>query len=202
MKICKLLLATVGASVLLGALVSTATARNFSISNQNISAMWRSVEFSLPSGAIRCQVTIEGSFHTRTIQKVAGSLIGYITRAILGPCAAGTATILTSTLPWHGRYSGFEGSLPLIRSTTLHIIGAAFRASNGSENCLATSTAARPAIAISHRNTATHEVTEVGVNGRLATGIECLGIEGTMSSDSGAVSLLGTSSVRISVTLI
>ena len=193
MKIWKLLLATVSASVLLGALVSSASARNVSVSNQNISGMWSSVEFELPGGPVRCEVTLEGSLHSRTFAKVIGSLIGHITKAILGPChSPGTATILSATLPWSVRYSGFTGALPNINSITIHVIGASFRASNTSVNCLAFSTEARPAVGILHRNTATHAITEAGISGRLPTRAECLGIEGTFRSDSGAISLLGT----------
>jgi len=203
MKISKLLLATVGASVLLGGLASTTSARNFSLSNQTISTMWSSVEFELPGGAVRCELTIEGSFHSRTAAKVIGSLVGLITKAILGPChVPGTVTILSATLPWHVRYSGFEGGLPNITSTIAHVIGASFRAANTSVNCLSFSTEARPAIGIFHRNPVTREITEAGLSGRLPTRSECLGIEGTFRSDSGAVSLLGTSNVRITLTLI
>jgi len=203
MKIGKLLLATVGATVLLGALISTASARNFSVSNQSISGMWSSVEFNLPSGAVRCHVTLEGSLHSRTFAKVLGSLMGYITKAILGPCVSpGTATILTETLPWHVSYSGFRGTLPNIDSIIVHVTGASFRVNNGRENCLARSEAGRPAIGQFHRNTVSHEITEASISGRLPTGIECLGIQGTFTSDSGAISLLGTQNVRISVSLI
>ena len=95
MKTCKLLVAAAGATVLLGVLVSSASARNFSVSNQNLSVMWRSLEFALPGATTRCAVTLEGSLHTRTLPKVAGSLIGYVTKAILGPCSFGTATLLS-----------------------------------------------------------------------------------------------------------
>jgi len=200
MKIGKLLLATVGASVLLGALVSTASARNFSVSNQNISSMWRSVEFALPGATTRCQVTLEGSLHTRTMPKVIGSLIGYITKAALGPCADGTATILSATLPWHVRYSGFVGTLPIITSITVHVINAAWRVrESGGIACLARSSTSRPAIGIFHITS--HTVTEVGISGRIPTGIECFGIEGEFNSDSGVVSLSG-SNAAISVSLI
>jgi len=200
MKISKLLLATVGATVLLGALVSSASARNFSVSNQNISSMWRSVEFALPGATTRCQVTLEGSLHSRTFAKVIGSLIGYITKAILGPCAASTFTILSATLPWHVTYSGFEGALPNIRSLITHIVGYSLRfRESGGIACLVRSSAARPAVGIFH--IVSHTVTEAGLSGRIPTGIECFGIEGTFSSDSGRVSLSGTGAA-ISVSLI
>jgi len=203
MKLSKLLLATAGATVLLGALVSSAAARNFSVSNQNISAMWSSVILRGPfGGSTDCHLTLEGSLHSRTIAKVAGSLIGHITKAILGRCEAGTATIHSATLPWSVRYSGFEGALPNIRSIIVHVIDAGFsvRTTEG-VTCNVITTAAQPGIGTFHRNTATHELTEAGISGRIRT--DCLGIEGTLSVPaSGAISLLGTPSTLISVSLI
>src|SRR6476659_4031993 len=155
MKLCKLLLASVAATVLLGALVSSASARNFEISEQRIMATFTNVEFHLIGATARCALTIEGSLHTRTMAKVSGSLIGYITRAELGPCASGTATIHQASLPWHVRYSGFAGPLPEINSIITHVIGASFRVQVGSQNCAATSTATEPVTGAYHRNAAT-----------------------------------------------
>ena len=203
MKICKLLLATVGASVLLGALVSGASARNWSVSNQNLSAMWRSLEFALPGATTRCQLTVEGSLHTRTLPKIVGSLIGYITKVILGPCTAGTASVLAETLPWHVRYSAFSGSLPEITSIIIHVVNASFRMREaGGISCLVRTSAAEPSVGTFHRNTANAAITEVGVSGEIRTGAECFGVRGRFTSDSGAVSLLGTSNVLISLSLI
>jgi len=207
MKLSKLLLATVSATVLLGALVSSASARNFSVSNQNISAMWSSVHFAGPFGGLTdCHLTLEGSLHSRTFAKVAGSLIGYITRAILGRCETGTATIEQERLPWHVSYSGFEGALPNIRSIFVHVVGASFRVrTTEGITCHVVTTAAEPARGIFHRNTATHEITEAGIEGRIRTGAECFGATGILSTapeSSGSVSLLGTPNVRISVSLI
>jgi hypothetical protein len=204
MKRVKLLLAATGTTVLLGALVSSASARNFSISNQDISAMWSEVSFEGAfGGRSGCHLTLEGSMHSRTSAKVAGSLVGYITRAILGRCEVGTGTILQERLPWHLRYSGFQGALPNITSSIVHIIGASFSIRTPEAViCHILTTAAQPGIGTFHRSTATHEITEAGIFGRIRSGEECLGSEGTLNSESGAVSLLGTSNVRISVTLI
>jgi hypothetical protein len=203
MKIFKVLLATAGATVLLSGLVSSASARELSLSNQSFRAAFSSVEAAGFGGIIRCQVTLEGSFHSRTLRKAAGTLIGYITRAISGPCSGGTTTILTSTLPWHVRYSGFVGALPEITSISSHVIGASFRVRESAGiACLVRTTATEPGVVTYHRNTTTHEITEAGINGRIRTGPECLTIPGTFTSDSAPVSLLGTSSTRITVTLI
>jgi hypothetical protein len=202
MKLCKLLLAIAGATVLLGALVSSASAGRLEISSQAIRSQWRSIEFNAPFGTTRCQLTLEGTLHSRTMVKTIGSLMGYITRAILGPCATGSTTILTETLPWHERFSGFNGILPEITSIIVHIIGASWRVREpGGLTCLARSTAAQPTVGTFHRDTVTHLLTEVGVSGRIRVGAECLGSEGEFRSDSGVVSV-SNSNTRVNVSLI
>ena len=186
MKICKLLLAAVGATVLLGVLVSTASAGRLEINETRISAMWRSVEFGGAFGTIRCQVTLDGTLHSRTMVKTLGTLMGYITRAILGPCSSGSATILTETLPWHVRYSGFSGALPEITSLIVHVIGASFRIREiGGITCLARSSAEKPAVITFHRTLIGLVLREAGISGRIPT---TCGPEGTFTSDSGTVS--------------
>jgi hypothetical protein len=200
MKLRKLLLAAVSATVLLSTLGSSASARNFSLSNQFHRDSFSRVEFHLPGTTTTCHVTLEGSVHSRTFAKTIGSLIGYITSAILGPCAAGTASILRETLPWHARYSGFEGALPAIRSVILHIIGASWRIREGGGiNCLARSSAAEPVTERVHVDASGHQT--AGIAGTIRTGAECLGISGSFASDSPRVVLLGTSTA-ISLTLI
>jgi hypothetical protein len=204
MKMCRLLLAAVGATVLLGTLVSSASARNFSISNQNIRASFSSVIFSGGVGDTQCHLTLEGSLHSRTITKLAGSLIGYITNAVLGPCARGTATISRETLPWHVRFSGFNGNLPNITSIITHVVGASFRIRESFFGiiCHVRTTATEPAIGRFHRNTTTHRLEEVGIEGSIRTGPECEEIVGTLSSDSARVSLLGAFHTSVFVSLI
>lgn len=122
------LLVALGAAMLLAALVGTASANNLSYSTRAFRTTWSSLEFSSEGlGTIRCAVTIEGSFHSATVRKVARALIGYITRAVVKrPCAGGNAWALSgeanevlggtvrNTLPWHLAYSGFTGTLPNI----------------------------------------------------------------------------------------
>jgi hypothetical protein len=203
MKTCKLFLAAVGATMLLGMLVSSASARNLSVSNQSIRASFSSVEFHAPFGTTRCHVTLEGSLHSRTMTKLAGSLMGYITSAILGTCPVGTATILRETLPWHVRFSGFNGNLPNITSLITHVVGASWRVREpGGITCHARSTAAQPAIGTYHRNTITHRLEEVDIRGTIRTGAECFGAEGTFRSESARVSLLGAGHTSVFISLI
>jgi hypothetical protein len=66
MNLRKLLLASVGTTVLFGALVSSAFARNWEISNQRIRAIFTALEFHLPNATTRCALTVEASLHSRT----------------------------------------------------------------------------------------------------------------------------------------
>jgi hypothetical protein len=181
MKLCKLLLATIGATLLLGSLVGSASARTLSLGNtsQTLREAFRTVTFNGVFGDIRCAVTLEGSLHSRTIAKVTTTLIGYITSATLGICGEGTATILRETLPWHVHYSGFTGTLPNITSIRIAVDGASFRIREPFATCLATSTHERPSIGTFGRSVSTSKITEGEIGGTVPT--NC-GSNGTFSS--------------------
>lgn len=123
------------AAFTLGAVISDAGARNLEVSGNTFRATWASLEytttFSMP---LRCALTIEGSFHERTIQKAANALIGAVTAPrVRHPCtnaelwaANGTEVLPNgrtygSTLPWHLQYVGFSGTLPSMTSITLEV---------------------------------------------------------------------------------
>ena len=200
----KAVLATVAATVLLGAVVGSASARNFSISNQFLSATFRRVTFEGFGLRIVCEVVVSGSFHTRTTAKRVGSLVGYLTQAALGTtpepggCEAGRATILRETLPWHIRYLGFAGTLPNISRIIANIIRAAFRSSSEEVVCLGTSTEANPTTMTFNRDIVTRVVTTGTIGGTAPT---TCGFTGTFSSDAGQIFLLNTTN-RITITLI
>jgi len=126
MKFSKLLLAVVGATVLLGALVSSASARNLSSSEQIGTTLWRSMRFAGGFETVDCEVRLSGSFHTRTITKTVGSLIGYITEGTILRCSRGSATINRGSLPWHRRYLEFTGTLPNITGQSETVLGSEF----------------------------------------------------------------------------
>jgi hypothetical protein len=195
------LIAVVSAAILLAALVSTASARSFSSTSQTLRSTFSRVIFELPFGSTPCQVTLEGSLHSRTIAKVVGSLIGYITRAELGPCSSGSYTILRETLPWHLQYRGFTGTLPNISSISASIIGWSWRVREpGFVTCLWRSTATEPAILTFSREAA-GALTGSEIGGAIRTGPECFEAIGTYTSDIGPVTVLN-SATRITVTLI
>lgn len=131
----KLVIAALGAAVLMASAVGTATANRISVSNRNIRAVWRELTFFNEDGSvtIACPVTLEGTFHSSTIVKVRHTLVGYITRAIAGPLASCRdnvggvrARVLTETLPWHIWYESFGGTLPNNFTLNLTLLGTTF----------------------------------------------------------------------------
>jgi hypothetical protein len=133
----KATLAALTVALPLAMAVGTSSARIFSASNQNIRVIWRNLEFT-GGATIRCELTLEGSFHTRTVAKVARTLIGAVTKAIFHrPCTGGEAWTanglethprlgrLNNTLPWHITYEGFVGRLPAI--TDIYILASRFK---------------------------------------------------------------------------
>lgn len=195
----KAVIAIAGAVVLLGLLVSSASARMISSTSETYRAKFREVTFAGGFGSIVCGLTLEGSFHSRTLVKTVGALVGYISRAILQkPCRAGDATILTASLPWHVQYAGFVGTLPAITDIKTDVVGAAFNTLEpvfGME-CLARTTAASPGIA--QFSLIGGVAAEITLSGRIPT--TCT-LNGELAGRSAALTVLNGTS-RISITLI
>lgn len=158
----RLLLGSLVVAVALGAMIATAPANRLSITERAFRITWAPMEIGLqPEPAIvregitikdSCNVTMEGSFHSGTIVKVAGALIGYVTRASVDGSSCveqngggGRFRFLTETLPWHIRYAGFTGTLPNIAIVRINYIGMAVDVTNPMQNCLSRSTATEPA---------------------------------------------------------
>jgi hypothetical protein len=125
MTLGKLLLAVAGAAMLLGALVSSVSARNLELSSQTNFTLWRSLRFTA-FAPVECEVRLNGSLHARTFAKTANSLIGYITEAWVLRCTTGSFVIHTGSLPWHLRYTSFTGVLPNITSQGVRLTGAEY----------------------------------------------------------------------------
>ena len=111
------------------------------------------------TAGVECDVTMEGSFHYRTIVK-SDSLIGFITKAVTNQasCRNGNffalngrevlaGAIAPQTLPWHVRYESFTGTLPNITTVQIKIIDLSYLITTfGGFACLYKSTAAAPAV--------------------------------------------------------
>jgi len=118
----KLGLPALMAAMLLASALSAASARNLEVSNQNWRVTWSRLEFENLTFTLRCQVTFEGSFHSRIIPKVARLLIGAITRITIKEesCSGGSISP-DRPPPWHLTYEGFTGRLPTIETLRLLI---------------------------------------------------------------------------------
>lgn len=192
MKLSKLLLAVVGATVLLGALVSSASARNLSNSTNSISATWTAMNFAGGFGTVECEVTLAGTVPT-TFAKTAGAAVGSITAANAPACRRGGATVLRETLPWTVTYRNFVGTLPNISAIGTGVVGASFRMREPTfgVTCLARSTAESPNTGTYNRETATGRITSVDAGGSIPCngGINVTGTISGRSSTVGAITV-------------
>lgn len=108
--------------------VATASANRLSVSSETFRIGWSAIDIFGAGGfsfEVHCPLTMEGSFHSRTMAKTQGLLVGHVTR-VTNPgesCVSGPVTVLTETLPWHVVYKSYLGSLPLIRSVRYAIVG-------------------------------------------------------------------------------
>jgi hypothetical protein len=150
-------LAGAAATLVLAIAAGTAFAANLSVSSQLFRIVWANLTFSGSSGGfpITCPVTLEGSFHSRTIAKRANSFVAHITSATVDDpnCASGHATILRETLPWRVNYQSFSGTLPDIELLMHTLIGAGFSLEPGLDVvCLAQTSTEFPASGNANRS--------------------------------------------------
>jgi hypothetical protein len=148
----KLIICGLAVALALAAAVNTATARRIEVSEQRFLVLFRELTFAAGGNNVVCPVNIEGSFHSRTISKVSGQLIGYITEAIVNhPCITNNGWALNgieviqgvrsaNTLPWHILYINFVGTLPNIREIEVSLVNAQFRVEVFGVLCLYKST--------------------------------------------------------------
>jgi hypothetical protein len=123
----KSLLAALAATLILGIALASASANRIAFSEGAFRLVFSPLSI-LPSfgTSARCPVTLAGSFHSRTITKTAGSLIGYINAVAIGTCELGAARVNTETLPWHIQYASFAGTLPAITVISHNLIRPSF----------------------------------------------------------------------------
>ncbi len=142
----KLLLVGLTATIVMAYAVSSASANRIETSSQNFRASWSNLVFNDAARVrVECPVTLEGSFHSRTLSKVSGQLIGFINHATVGTCTGGTARADTETLPWHIQYNSFEGTLPNITGITLTLTNSKFEITANNIHCIARNEQRAPA---------------------------------------------------------
>lgn len=201
----KLVLIGLATAMLFSLAVTSASARRIEISNQSWLAIWTSLNFTPEGGTVAtlCEVTLEGSYHSKTISKVSGQLIGYVTNAAVNgaECTNGSATVLSENLPWHVRYDRFSGTLPTITSIRQQLVGARFRIANPfGIACLSTTTAAAPGFGTI--NIASGIARTIGAEGSIPCGIIRGTFEGTGEVFLQTPSNGGLISTRINVRLV
>jgi hypothetical protein len=136
---------------------ASASAIKLALGESGFRVAWTAMRFTASGFSVSCNLTLEGSFHSRTLSKVERALVGHVARASVGGCSGGNATLLTETLPWHVQYGSFAGTLPNITSVSLRVIGASVRVSFrefGELACLARTEANSPGVVIASRNEA------------------------------------------------
>lgn len=135
------------AALVLAVAVETASASRLQPSSQQVRAAWSPVTFVVGEGlgTIRCDLTLEGSFHARTFAKVREALVGNVTSAsINSTCTGGVLHLLTESLPWHLRYDSFAGTLPRLTSIRFQLVGFSLWFTLLGSTCLYRSTAEAP----------------------------------------------------------
>ena len=136
----KLALVAVVSALVLATMISTSSAKEFSIPPaRDIRATFAALTYFEASGLeVICPATLEGTFHESTIRKVLAALIGYFTRLFnkTEDCTAmGTVRLLPERLPWHITYSGYTGTLPNVSlRLTFHLVS--FRTEVSGIQCL------------------------------------------------------------------
>jgi hypothetical protein len=193
MRLGRMMLVVVGATVLLAGLVGTASAGRLSTSSQRLRASWTRLSFVGGIGNVECEVVVEGSFHQRTISKTVGTLSGFISAANISRCARGGATVLNESLPWHVQYASFTGALPNITTIGARIIAVAFRIR---EPVFGVTCLARSNLGVTFNREASGAVTSVAASGTSS----CEGIEGRLEGTTTNVD--NGSGTRVTVTLI
>jgi hypothetical protein len=110
----------VGLAIVIGLAVfaDAASATRFAFSSATFRDVYHEMTFGEESRfmTVICPVTLEGSLHSRTLSKVSGSLVGYVSTARVAEasCRGGRARFDSESLPWEIAYESFTGFLPEI----------------------------------------------------------------------------------------
>ncbi|HEV7772384.1 MAG TPA: hypothetical protein VGO48_03715 [Conexibacter sp.] len=213
------------AGLTLAAGLGVASAGRLSVTSQQFRINSRPQWGSVGNWRIQCSTTMEGSFHARTIRKTLSSLIGLITRvAVNHPSCFDTSnleaadmtfwngserilgTAMLTSLPWHVTYEGCQGTLPDPAAVIWLIEGFKFSISNPSRFCLAQYGNGTEFIRARLGINGVHEILSWEFEGNavlapvMATGI-CPN-PGNFTGISGEFRVLGSTTTRITITLI
>ncbi|HMI90652.1 MAG TPA: hypothetical protein VK509_04775 [Polyangiales bacterium] len=147
MRIYTRLLALLIVALTFGIAASGASANRLSVSEGDLEVQWTEatdVNFTAGGNTVECSATLLGSFHSRTIRKVAGLLVGAVSHARIGDCDNGTGIIDTAP-PWHVRYTSFTGTLPALTGVVLMLTGQRYTISHEGSGATCITNANAPA---------------------------------------------------------
>ncbi|HMI90651.1 MAG TPA: hypothetical protein VK509_04770 [Polyangiales bacterium] len=160
------LLALLIVALTFGIAASGASANRLSVSEEDAEIIWpeaEDVNFNAGGNTVECSITLLGSFHSRTIKKIANMLVATVSHATLGDCDNGTGIIDTRP-PWHVRYVNFTGTLPNLTGVTIQLTGPRFTINHTGSGATCITVANSPA----------NSRANVGAGG-LVTGLTSLG---------------------------
>lgn len=131
----QLALAGLAATLLLGLAANPTYAGRLSLTARTFKIAWPRLELTDETSTARaiCPVTLQGSFHSTTLRKTVGAVLGYATRHETGRCSVGEAELERGISGvWSIQYVGFTGTLPRISGFTVKIVEVhySFRAFN------------------------------------------------------------------------
>ncbi len=138
------LLAALAAAGALAACVGAASATSLAFNSGGARYIFPEFTLTAPGFTVKCPMTLEGSFHSRTIPKTPGTLIGHITRVVIRSESCTGGRIIALSPPWHIQYGSFEGSLPAIRSVEMRVVEAGFLMEIMGISCLYRTTSVTP----------------------------------------------------------
>ena len=201
----KLLLAGLAAALALSTATGAASAGKLSVNAQRLRIGWTPITILTSTAFIRCNATLEQSFHSGTIHKTVGALGGFAYLAEWRVCSGGNVRIRFITLPWHVRYLSFTGTLPSITGLRYGLVNLGLEVETGGVTCSLTSTAARPAVFIANvgaggevRSVRADETARIPLEGEFL----CLFAGEASLSGSGTATRAGTTMQDVNLRLI
>ncbi len=151
-----LLLAAAIAALALALAAGIASANRLSVDDQDFTFTYEDgLERLLYVGGaiettVECEVTLGGSFVSRTFSKVPGATIGHITSAQVdtaGCVGGGDWSFPQETLPWTVTYESFTGTLPTIESIGFNFIDYTYLVSfDAGPRCISRSSVSEPVV--------------------------------------------------------
>ncbi len=136
----RFLLTTFISVTLLASVITSAVAARINTAGSRIALrslgriVWEPNLFGF--GTVECRLSLEGTLHNGLLDKISGTLVGYITRVGFESCTGGTISALGTFLPWHIRYASIAGTLPSAVTSLLAVLVGEFFLESAAATCL------------------------------------------------------------------